>query len=76
MTSHEIRILGRGCRQARKYGLFREFKDQYRAYRRMKAQVEDAVLDALYDWDLLEITGEGDIDVSLGLAPETTKESP
>jgi hypothetical protein len=33
MTVQEIRILGRGCRQARKYGLFREFREHYRSYR-------------------------------------------
>ena len=74
MTSNEIRMLGRGCRQARKYGLFREFKAHYRSYRGMKSSVEEAVLDALYDWDLLEIVDEGDRGVSLGLAPEAAKE--
>lgn len=74
MTSHEIRILGRGCRQARKYGLFSEFREHYRLYRGMKASVEDAVGDALYDWDLLEIMGEGESGIALGLPPETAKE--
>jgi hypothetical protein len=74
MTSHEIRILGRGCRQARRYGLFQEFREHYRLYRGMKVPVEDAVCDALYDWDLLEIVDDGR-EVSLGLPLEIAKEN-
>jgi hypothetical protein len=70
MTPQEIRILGRGCRQAKRYGMFRDFKEHYRRYRNMKVSVEEAVYDALYDWDLLELTGESDEGVALGLPVE------
>jgi hypothetical protein len=54
--------------------LFQEFRKHYRLHRGMKAPVEDAVLDALYDWDMLEIVDDGR-EVSFGLPPETAKEN-
>jgi hypothetical protein len=76
MTPQEIRILGRGCRQAKKYGLFRDFKEHYRSYRGMKVPVADAVYDALYDWDLLEIVKEDDRGISLGLLNDGEETTP
>ena len=76
MTPQEIRILGRGCRQAKKYGLFRDFKEHYRSQRGMKVPVADAVYDALYDWDLLEIVKEDDRGISLGLLNDGEETTP
>jgi len=42
----------------------------------MKVPVADAVYDALYDWDLLEIVKEDDRGISLGLLNDGEETTP
>ena len=59
MTSKEVGILRLACRQARKAGVFLDFRRFYRQYRMAGDSVETACWRALYDWDALDVDEMG-----------------
>jgi hypothetical protein len=59
MTSKEVGILRSACKQARKAGVFLDFRRSFRQYRMSGDSVEKASWRACYDWDALDVDKMG-----------------